>query len=86
LNQQTWLVFDRLDYSVIIYLNGKEIGRHPNAYLPCRIDTSGLLKAGAKEITVGIESGYFTVADKNGVTAFLNSLVKSATNIYTGVV
>lgn len=66
LNQREWLVFDRLDYSAIILLNGKEIGRHQNAYIPCRIDVSGLLKNGTNEITVGIESGYFTVAEKNG--------------------
>lgn len=66
LNNRAWLVFDRLDYSAIIILNGKEIGRHQNAFIPYRIDVSGLLKEGENELTVGIESGYFAVAEKNG--------------------
>lgn len=30
------LVFDTLDYGAVIYLNGKEIGRHANAFTPAK--------------------------------------------------
>ncbi|MFA6947226.1 MAG: sugar-binding domain-containing protein, partial [Pedobacter sp.] len=65
LSKPVWLKFDRLDYAANIYLNGKLIGRHDNAFIPCLIDVTGKLKVGKNILTVGIESGLYDVADKN---------------------
>jgi beta-mannosidase len=59
------LKFDRLDYSARIFLNGKLIGSHNNAFIPCVIDVTGKLKKGKNTITVGIGSGLYAVADKS---------------------
>jgi beta-mannosidase len=61
-----WLVFDQLDYNASIYINGVLAGTHKNAFIPCRLDVTGKLKEGNNIITVGIESGLFDVADKEG--------------------
>lgn len=34
------LVFEGLDYSAVIYLNGEEIARHENAFCPCSVDVA----------------------------------------------
>ncbi len=65
LDKRSWLVFDRLDYAATIYLNGKKIGSHQNAYTPWRIDVSAFLLDGKNALTVGIESGHYLAADKN---------------------
>ncbi|MBK5260990.1 MAG: hypothetical protein JJE17_00265 [Peptostreptococcaceae bacterium] len=65
LNKSVWLKFDRLDYSASIYLNGKLIGRHDNAFIPYMINITGKLKEGKNILTVGIESGLYKVSDKN---------------------
>jgi len=66
MNKTIWLVFDQLDYNASIFLNGVLVGRHKNAYIPCRIDVTGKLKEGRNILTVGIESGLYDVADKEG--------------------
>ncbi len=58
------LVFDTLDYGAVIYLNGKEIGRHANAFYPCKIEVSGLLKSAGNILLVRLESGLFSVCEK----------------------
>ncbi len=78
-DKRTWLVFDRLDYAASIYLNGKKIGSHQNAYTPCRIDVSGLLLAGKNTLTVGIESGHYFAADKNGGNYIHRDRIESST-------
>ena len=65
LNKSVWLKFDRLDYSAKIYLNGKPIGKHDNAFIPCMIDVTGKFKKGINILTVAIESGLYEVANKN---------------------
>jgi beta-mannosidase len=66
LNKTVWLVFDQLDYNATIVLNGEVAGTHKNVYTPCRIDVTGKLKDGSNLLVVGIESGLFDVADKEG--------------------
>jgi beta-galactosidase/beta-glucuronidase len=66
LSTTCWLVFDQLDYNATIYINGEFAGTHKNAFIPCRLDVTGKLKEGKNIITVGIESGLFDVADKEG--------------------
>ena len=65
LNKSLWLKFDRLDYAANIFLNGKLIGKHNNAFIPCMIDITGKLKEGKNILTVGIESGLYDSSDKN---------------------
>lgn len=73
LNNPVWLVFDQLDYKATILVNGEVVGTHKNAYIPCRIDVTGKLKEGTNMLVVGIESGLFDVADKEG-DAYNNAL------------
>ncbi len=62
--QHAWLVFDGLDLNAVVYLNGQEIGRHDNAFCPCRLDVSGKLREGENLLAVRIESGLYGAADK----------------------
>ncbi len=64
-NQPAWLEFDRLDYAATIFLNGQMIKKHQNAFIPCLINVTGLLKKGRNILTVGIESGMYEKAAKN---------------------
>jgi beta-mannosidase len=66
LSVTSWLVFDQLDYNAAIYINGVYAGAHKNAFIPCRLNVTGKLKEGKNIITVGIESGLFDVASKEG--------------------
>ncbi|MDA3821488.1 MAG: hypothetical protein PF450_02590 [Bacteroidales bacterium] len=79
LRERTWLVFDRLDYSARIFLNGEEIGSHQNSYIPCRIDVSGKLFNGKNTLTVGIESGHFLSADIEGGNYIESDRIESST-------
>lgn len=64
--QEQWLVFDQLDLVADIYLNGKQIGSHNNAFYPCRINVTGKTVPGENTLSVIIESGLFSVAEKEG--------------------
>jgi len=64
LHGRCWLHFEGLDLAARILLNGVEIGRHHNAFYPCRIEVTGNLREGPNLLTVHIESGLFHVADK----------------------
>lgn len=57
-----FLHFEELDLSAKIYLNGKEIARHNNAFYPLNVDVSGILKQ-KNELVVQIESGLYDVCD-----------------------
>lgn len=62
--QRAWLVFDCLDLAAVIHLNGREIGRHANAFFPCRIEVTDSLKAGSNNLLVTLEAGLYHAADK----------------------
>lgn len=62
--QHSWLVFEGLDLNAVVYLNGEEIGRHDNAFVPCRLDVTGRLRDGSNTLAVVIESGLYGSADK----------------------
>ncbi len=66
LGVSSWLVFEKLEYDAIIYLNGVEVGRHANAHRPARIDVTGKLRAGENVLAVRLETGLFADADKPG--------------------
>lgn len=58
------LVFETLDLAAVIYLNGREVGRHANAFYPCRLDVTGQLRAGVNVLVVELESGLGQAAEK----------------------
>lgn len=64
-DKSTFLKFERLDYSAIIFLNGIPVGKHDNAFIPCFIDVTGKLQEGRNIIAVGIESGLYDAANKS---------------------
>jgi len=61
-----WLVFEQLDLNADIFLNGEKIAHHENAHIPCRVDVTGRLRPGTNRMTVLIESGLYSVADREG--------------------
>lgn len=67
ISQHAWLVFEGLDLNAVIYLNGKEIGRHLNAFMPCRLEVTGRLREGENALAISIESGLYYVSDKHGL-------------------
>jgi beta-mannosidase len=64
--ERAWLVFDALDYAAVIHLNGKEVGRHANAFYPCRVEVTEHLKSGENQLVVQVESGLFHAAYRSG--------------------
>jgi beta-galactosidase/beta-glucuronidase len=72
LTQKAWLVFDQLDLNATILVNGVKVGTHASAYVPCRIDVTGKLRKGENLLQVGIESGLYGVADKEGADYLQN--------------
>jgi len=62
--ERAHLVFEGLDLAAVIYLNGQEVGRHCNAFYPCRVDVTGMLREGENTLLVQIEAGLFAVADR----------------------
>jgi beta-mannosidase len=66
LKEKAWLVFDQLDLNAVIMLNGETVGTHSSAFVPCRIEVTGKLQAGENLLQIGIESGLYGVADKDG--------------------
>jgi len=61
---RAWLVFESLDLTAAVYLNGTKIGSHANVYHPCRIEVTGLLSEGRNLLAVILDSGPQGVADK----------------------
>ncbi len=60
------LYFGGLDLAAVIYLNGQEVGKHSNSFYPCRIDVTGVLRAGENTVVVMIESGLYQACDRQG--------------------
>ncbi len=63
-SEHAYLHFDCLDLIAVIYLNGHEVGRHANAFYPCRIDVTERLLPGENTLIVALESGLFYTAEK----------------------
>lgn len=72
LDQKCWLVCDQLDLNAVIMLNGERVGSHNTAFVPCRINITGKLRAGENILQIGIESGLYGVADKEGAAYLQN--------------
>jgi beta-mannosidase len=60
-----WLVFEGLDYSAKIYLNGTLVGEHSNFFYPCKLNVTGKLLSGENVLIVQLESGLRSVAEKS---------------------
>lgn len=57
--ERAWLVFECLDLAANIHLNGQEVGKHANAFYPCRLEVTDNLLAGENTLVVQVESGLF---------------------------
>jgi len=66
IGQNAWLVFDKLEFEAVVWLNGQEVGRHANAHRPARFDVTGRLQAGENLLIVKVSTGIHSAADKPG--------------------
>jgi beta-mannosidase len=62
--RKAWLVFEGLDLAAEVYLNGKRIGAHANAFRPCRLEVAGLLREGKNVLAVALDAGLHAAAEK----------------------
>jgi beta-glucuronidase len=51
-----FLRFGAANYSTIVYLNGKPVGRHEGGFTPFAFEVTKLLRDGDNQITVGVDS------------------------------
>jgi len=63
--ERAWLMFEALDLAAVIYLNGKEVGRHANVFYPCCMEVTAQLVPGENVIVVEVESGLFHAMDRS---------------------
>lgn len=61
----TELVFEGLDLTADIWLNGHHIGSHNNAFIEKVIEVSEFIKVGENELVVRIDEGVYGVKDKS---------------------
>ena len=64
LQDRTELIFEGLDLTADIWLNGKKIGSHNNAFTAKVIDVSEVIRAGENLLLVRIDDGVYGVKDK----------------------
>ena len=57
-------MFEGPDRAARIVLNGREAGRHNDAFFPCRVSVSGALRQGRNVLVVHLESGLLGAAGK----------------------
>ncbi len=62
--ERAWLFFECLDLAAAVYLNGKEVGRHANAFHPCRLEITDFLSKGQNSLAVSVESGLLHAMEK----------------------
>lgn len=51
-----FLRFGAANYATIVYLNGKQVGRHEGGFTPFAFDVTQFLRDGDNQITVGVDS------------------------------
>ncbi len=51
-----FLRFGAANYSTVVYLNGKPVGRHEGGFTPFAFEVTNLLRNGDNQITVGVDS------------------------------
>ncbi len=64
LKDHTELVFEGLDLTADIWLNGQYIGSHNNAFIEKMIDVTETIKVGENTLMVRIDDGVYGVKDK----------------------
>ena len=62
--ERAWVFFESLDLAASVYLNGKSLGSHANAFHPLRVEVTDALRAGTNEIVVQVEAGLFHTMDR----------------------
>ncbi len=71
--ERAYLYFETLDLAAAIYLNGKEVGRHANAFYPCRLEVTEALRPGENVLVVTLEAGLYLTADRPSVGYGMNA-------------
>lgn len=64
--RKVWLVFEGLDLVADVYLNGRLVGSHANAFRPCRLDASEALREGENALAVCLDSGLHAAGELPG--------------------
>jgi beta-mannosidase len=65
--EKAFLCFDGLDCVGVVRLNGAEVGRSANAFLPCRFDVTSAMRTGENLVSVSIEAGLVSVSERPSV-------------------
>ncbi|MHC1694694.1 MAG: sugar-binding domain-containing protein [Eubacteriales bacterium] len=58
------LIFKGLALAAEVFVNGQSVGTHANYFCPCVLDVTGKLKEGENTLLVNLDSGIFSVHDK----------------------
>lgn len=58
------IVFEGLDLTAEVYVNGRKVGSHNNFYTPAKFDITSAVKPGENKLSVILESGLFWASDK----------------------
>ncbi|HET6484993.1 MAG TPA: hypothetical protein VFH83_01155, partial [Spirochaetia bacterium] len=61
---RAYLRFERLELAALVRLNGTEVGRHANAFLPACLEVTAALRSGENLLVVEIEAGLFGASDR----------------------
>ena len=56
-HERQWLIFDGIDLTAEVFLNGQPVGGACNAFVPARINAKPALRAGENELVVRVTSG-----------------------------
>ena len=59
-----WVVLEGVEMFARVVLNGVEVGKHANAFYPCRLNVAGKLRVGTNVLCVHLDPGLYGVADK----------------------
>jgi beta-glucuronidase len=54
--KRQFLHFGAVNYEAIVFINGKEIGRHVGGFTPFNFEVTGLLKAGENSVVVKVDN------------------------------
>jgi beta-mannosidase len=74
-----WLIFDGLDTLCVVYLNGEELGRSENMFVPAEFDVTGRLRRGPNLIALRFDPISIAVKGRRGDGRWLpRALVRKA--------
>ena len=80
-----FLRFGAANYTSYVYLNGKPVGRHEGGFTPFVFDVTALLRDGANQITVGVDSQATPATVPQPVTDWENygGITRAVTLVHT---